>query len=788
MGRNEISRKEHFYFVLKNRRDKTENMIKKTIILFVFTIIAFGQIIAQTGTIRGNVLEKETGEPIIYGNIILLDENSNTTTDLDGFFSLTKIPVGKHILKISYIGYKPYELEFEIKKAGNIVYKKIFIETEGIKLKSVDITAQKSRRKSETRISKLEISQKQLKAMPSIGGEADIIQYLQVVPGIISTGDQGGQLYIRGGSPVQNKITLDGLTIVNPFHSIGSFSVFETEAVKNVDVLTGGFNSENGGRISAIVNIKTKDGNKKRLGGFVSANPFLFKSMIEGPIVKLSEKNGFNASFLLTGKKSIIEKSAAVLYPYVSGKDSTGLPYNFEDLYGKLSLNLGNGSKINIFGFNFKDNYNNPQITSLGWNNKGGGMNFRIIPGSSSLIIDAIFGYSKYSTETIGLDKKRRFSQLKDFTSIFNFSYFGDNYKIEYGFEVNTIHTNFVFDNIFDQRIKEFQNTTNISTFMKYRKTWGNLIIEPGVRLNYYASLGDMKLEPRFSFKYNINDDFRLKGSAGKYTQNIISTSNDKDVVNYFIGFISSPEEDVYSFLDKKNTKDKLQGAIHGILGVEYDILDNFEINFESYFKDFTQLVVINRNKRKIEDPNYVVETGNAYGFDFSTKYELKNLYLWLTYSLGFVDRNDGEQIYPTVFDRRHNVNVLANYNFGKDYSWQLGVRWNFGSGFPFTKTQGFYNQLFFKDGVDSDYKTENPDNIGVVYSPIRNGGRLPYFHRLDLSLQKTVKFSKHLNAEISASIINVYNRKNIFYFDRINYKRVNQLPFLPALGIKFGF
>ena len=121
-------------------------MIKKSIILFVFTIIALGQIAAQTGTIRGNVLDKETGEPIIYGNIFLSDGISNTTTDLDGFFALTKIPVGKHILKISYIGYKPYELEFEIKKAGSIIYKKIFIESEGIKLKSVDITAQKSRR------------------------------------------------------------------------------------------------------------------------------------------------------------------------------------------------------------------------------------------------------------------------------------------------------------------------------------------------------------------------------------------------------------------------------------------------------------------------------------------------------------------------------------------------------------------------------------------------------------------------------------------------------------------
>lgn len=761
-------------------------MIKRITILMLFIIVSIN-LNAQSGSIRGNVYDKETGEAIIYGNISLLNSAYKTTTDLDGFFTFPNIKVGIYTLQLTYLGYKPFEKTIEI-KGGKLIYEKILLESEGILLKSVDITAQKEIRKSETQISKLEISQKQLKALPAIGGEADIVQYLQVVPGIISTGDQGGQLYIRGGSPVQNKITLDGLTIVNPFHSIGSFSVFETEAIKNVDILTGGFNAEYGGRVSAIVNIKTKEGNKKNIGGHISASPFVAKGMIEGPIVKLSENNSFNASYLLTGKKSIIDKSAEILYPYVQNQDSIGLPYTFEDLYGKLSVNLGGGSKINLFGFNFKDNYNNPKVTSLGWENLGGGMDFRIIPGSSNLIIDALFGYSNYTTESIGLDSKRRYSQMRDFTSKFDFSYFGLDYKIEYGFEVNTIHTDFTFDNIFDQTIKEFQNTTNFAGFLKFRKKWGNFILEPGARANYYASLGAISFEPRLSFKYNVNENLRFKGAAGKYTQNIISTTNDLDVVNYFIGFISSPEESVYSYVDGKNTKNKLQTAYHGVFGVEYDLMENLEVNVETYYKDFTQLVVVNRDKREVSEPNYVVETGGAYGVDFSTKYELKNLYLWLTYSLGFVDRNDGEQIYPTVFDRRHNINILANYDFGKDYSWQLGVRWNMGSGFPFTKTQGFYNHLFFKDGVDSDYTTENPSDLGVVYSDDRNSGRLPYYHRLDISLKKTIQFSKYLNAEISGSIINVYNRKNIFYFDRINYQRVNQLPVLPALSVKFNF
>ncbi|MBK7096693.1 MAG: hypothetical protein IPH57_17125 [Saprospiraceae bacterium] len=144
-----------------------------------------------------------------------------------------------------------------------------------------------------------------------------------------------------------------------------------------------------------------------------------------------------------------------------------------------------------------------------------------------------------------------------------------------------------------------------------------------------------------------------------------------------------------------------------------------------------------------------MVETGKAYGIDFSTKYETPKIYIWLTYSLGFVDRNDGEQIYPPVYDRRHNINFMTNYNFGKDNSWQVAVRWNLGSGFPFTKTQGFYNQMFFEEGVDTDYSTVNPDEIGIIYSGERNGGRLPYYHRLDISMQKPIHFSKSISAEI---------------------------------------
>ena len=172
---------------------------------------------------------------------------------------------------------------------------------------------------------------------------------------------------------------------------------------------------------------------------------------------------------------------------------------------------------------------------------------------------------------------------------------------------------------------------------------------------------------------------------------------------------------------------------------------------------------------------------------DVSLKYETTNTYLWATYSWGNVNRNDGEQIYPTIFDRRHNVNLLGTYTFGADRSWEASARWNMGSGFPFTLTQGFYSFFTFENGISTDVRTENPD-LGILFDENRNAGRLPYYHRLDVSIKKKFTFTKYTQLELTASVTNAYNRENIFFFDRVLYDRVNQLPILPSLGLVFRF
>lgn len=740
---------------------------------------------AQTGLIRGHAYDADSGDPIPFANVVLQGTTIGTNSDIDGFFTLTKVPIGAYILEVSFIGFENATTEVEVKSEG-VVYKKLLLSSGGVQLQAVDISARREQARTEVQISKLQVSQKQIKALPSTGGDADILQYLQVLPGVITTGDQGGQIFIRGGSPIQNKIMLDGMTIYNPFHSVGFYSIFETELIKNVDVLTGGFNAENGGRISAVVDINTREGNKKRLAGQVSASPFMVKALLEGPIIKLNEDKG-GASFVLTGKRSIIDQTSQTLYSNAALSDTVGLPFFFNDLYGKLSFVSNNGSKFNLFGFNYTDDYKNPAIANIGWKNSGGGMNFNILPGSSSLIVSGIAGYSDYRSEISEADENPRSSQIREFFLGINFGIFQNNYELKYGVEVKNIFTDFNFTNQFGVNLEQFQSTTELSAFVKFRQSWDKLVLEPSIRLQYYASLPEGSLEPRLGLKYNFNDFLRFKMAAGLYSQNLISSSNERDVVNLFTGFLSGPDER-FNDLNGNPTTSKLQKSQHLIAGFEADIFKNIQVNLEGYVKNYPQLIIVNRNKVDPEDPDYATETGVAYGGDISIKYQTPSWYIWTTYSLGFVNRNDGEQIYRTIFDRRHNVNFLASYSFGANKDWQVSARYNFGTGFPFTQTQAFYNYQPFLEGSTTPYETNNSETVGIIYSDTRNGGELPNYHRVDLSGQKTITFSKNLNMEIVASITNATDRNNIFYFDRVRYERVDQLPLLPSIGIKFNF
>jgi hypothetical protein len=764
----------------------TSRTLTKSYLSLSFSLLAFlfwNPLLSQTGTLRGHIYDETTGQAVSFATVVLEGSDIRTVTDIDGFFNFPDIPAATYNLSAVFIGYDTLR-EVVTVAPNQIKYLKLYMSEGSIQLETINVSASLEQRRNEVNFSHITLTPKQIKALPSAGGEPDIAQYLQVLPGVISTGDQGGQIYIRGGSPVQTKVLLDGMTIYNPFHSIGFFSVFETEAIKSAEVLTGGFSAEYGGRISAIVDMKTREGDRSRFGGLVSASPFQVKGLLEGPIIPFKAGKEGSASFLLTGKHSYLDKTSPKLYDYAT-EDTLGLPYSYTDVYGKVSFLSGTGSKLDLFGFSFNDGVNLQDIAALDWNSGGGGMNFKLIPGGSNLIIAGTIAYSKYNIALQEADEAPRKNSIGGFNALLDFTYFGKNNQINYGFDLNGFTTDFTFRNFIGVTLDQNENTTEIGGYVTLRHKAGAVIIEPGLRAQFYASLGDFSLEPRFAVKANFSDNFRIKFAAGKYSQNLISTVNERDVVNLFVGFLSGPEERIYLPGTQTLTKDKLQKAWHALGGFEFDLNKGWEINLEGYYKKFSQLIGISRNKLSQEDPDFSTETGNAYGIDISLSRQTAKTYLWATYSLGYVNRNDGEQVYPTHFERRHNVNLLGSISIGR--SWEFSARWNYGAGFPFTLTQGFYGQYGLLSGIDTDVLTGNPD-LGIIYSDARNSGHLPDYHRLDISLKKEFEINKNLLFEIMASVTNVYNRGNIFYFDRVRYTRVDQLPILPSITLKVDF
>lgn len=736
---------------------------------------------AQKGSVRGFVYEKETGEAVLFSNVYLEGTTYGAATDVDGFYSINGVPVGEYVLMTTSIGYDTTRVEIQI-QANKIVNQKLFINKSDVRLETFEVGGERDEAKSEVRIGTVKITPKQINKIPAVGGEPDLAQYLQILPGVVFTGDQGGQLYIRGGSQIQTKVLLDGLTIYNPFHSVGLFSVFETDLIRNVEVLTGGFNAEYGGRISAVIDIATRDGNKNRLSGKFATNTFLSKAILEGPIIKLKDGEEWSGSYVLAGKISYLDESSKLFYSYI---DTAGLPYNFLDLYAKASFTAGTGSKLSVSAYRHNDNADFQGRSLFAWDTWGMGANFSLVPAFSKAIIDGFFSYSTYEMKLTEANEKPRTSSIGGFNGGVSFSYFFPQGDIRYGIEVSGFATTFDFFNVLGSKIEANQYTTELGGFVKYKADLGGrLILEPSIRLNVYASLPAVTFEPRFGFKYNLTDKVRVKGSGGFYTQNFISTKSDRDVVNLFTGFLSAPEESLRN-ADGEAVNNNLQNSVHAIGGVEVDVSRELTLNAEVYYKGFPQLINLNREKLFPADPNYVVENGRAYGFDVLAKYDYRNLFLWGVYSLGFVRRTDANQTYPPHFDRRHNLNFLASYGFGNN--WEVSFRWNYGSAFPFTRTQGFYEDINFLDGVATDLNSQN-GNLGILYEEALNQGRLSDYHRLDVSLKKGWELGKHAKIEASASVTNIYNRENVFYVDRIRGQRVDQLPLLPSGGLTFSF
>ncbi|MBS1773615.1 MAG: TonB-dependent receptor [Bacteroidetes bacterium] len=790
---------------------KTFFMKQPAVILGLLLMFCFTNAQAQnvtTGIIKGFVYDKSNGEPMIFTNVVLLGGKSGplaVQTDVNGYFTITKIPEGNYTLFVSIVGYDSLRSSVSL-KPGQIVQKKLFLTQKNQSLRDVEVTAHKTEKTTQINAGVVTVTPREIKALPSSGGEPDIAQYLQVVPGVVFTGDQGGQLYIRGGAPSQTGILLDGMTIYNPFHSIGLYSVFETDAIRNVDVQTAGFNAQYGNRTSAIVDVHTKDGNKNRLAGKVSASPIMGRVMLEGPLAKPKTEGGASTTFLLSAKYSYLDKTSKPLYSSFGEGFTYGLPYNFTDLYGKVSFNGDNGSKLNLFGFNFDDKATvlKPNTDSVNanfhWKATGAGLSFVVTPGTSAALINGRFAYSKYLLDYNEANYKPRGSGIEGFEGAIDFTYYLPGFsEFKYGVEVSGFHTSLDYFNSSGDTTSLDRRSTMAALYLLYRKNFGQkFVLEPGFRFQYYSGLSALSPEPRIGLKYNLSNSVRLKAAGGLYSQCIISTKSDRDVVNFFTGFVLSPDQQIYN-TDGKVVNTNLQTAYHVLGGIEVDV-QNVEFNLEPWLKNFNQNIELSRIKELAGQPDFVAGKGKAYGVDLSAKYNKKRWYLWGVISYqqvkyetlvrigNRVGSDSVKQTYPPPFDRRVNINLLASYTAGKKRDWELSARFNYGSAFPFTQTQGYYENLnLLQNGVNTNYLQQN-GQLSLLYANDINGGRLSAYHRLDISARKRFTLSEHSNVETTLSVSNVYNRNNIFYVDRLSNAKVYQLPIFPSLNVTWNF
>ncbi len=764
--------------------------MKHPLSLILFLLMT-GQMMAQT--IKGFVYEKETGEPALFANVLLEELKIGTSTDVNGFFAFNKIEAGTYTIKVSSIGFKDYSEKITLKQ-GKTLSLKLYIDAASEELGEIVLSSKAQDKKTEVNISKINITPKSIKRMPSIGGEADLAQYIQSLPGVVFTGDQGGQLYIRGGQPVHNKVLMDGMVIYNPFHSIGFNSVFDTEIIKTADIYTGGFGAEYGGRISSVIDIKTRDGNKKRIAGNIGMNTFGAKLSLEGPLSNSKELS--NSTFILSAKTSYLDQTSKSIYSYAKD-DENGLPFSYNDLYGKVTLGSNTGSKFSVFGFNFDDKVDYATQTNFDWNSNGfGGNAFLVLPNSLT-IINLSFASSTFqmnqnnkvlNQDNEYIDSEPKTSEITDFGFKFKLKRkLSQNTSFSGGLQFGGGKTSFNYTNIHKEKFDISDNTTRLGVYAKYKYHNLRWVIEPSIRLSSFSELGEAMLEPRIGIKYNANENLRFKTSGGLYSQNLVAADNTNEVINLFNGYLSSPT-DLPDEFDGKTISSGLQKAVHVIAGFELDLSENLELNVEGYLKDFYQLINLNLLKSTsgaTSATDFLYEKGEAYGVDFVANYRFKKFVFSGTYSLGYVKLQNETTTYHPNYDRRHTINLTGSYTFGENNSWNVDARWNYGSGFPFAQIGGNY-ELTSIDGVGSNYTNSNGEMTS--YYKELDSGRLPDYHRFDAAVSKKYKFGKNQTLECNLSITNIYNRKNIFYYDQDNRERNDQLPIIPSLGVNWGF
>ncbi len=762
-----------------------------TIVFWLSTVMAI-ELPAQNGIIKGFVYDAEKGEPLARVAVIIKGSYLGSSTDENGFFSIRNVQPGKHTIEARNLAFFTEQQLVELKPQETVSLT-FQMRSRVLNIDEATISAKKQMYQERNVSSVHRLTPATMDRIPSMQATPDLAEYLQVIPGIITTGDKGGQLYIRGGTPVQNLTLLDGMTIINPFHSIGFVSVFDTDVIQTVDVFTSGFGARYGGRVSSVIDIKTRAGNRNNFSGKASASTFGYNFLFEGPLKKMTEKDPSSTSILLSNKRSYLDATQPLMAPFL---DSLGMPFSYNDVFGKYTFRNNEGDQFDFSMIHFKDRASYGGFVESTWQNTGARAKYVYSPRMSSSLWESQIAFSEYRGELQEENLRPRETRYGSVDVHLSNSFTSEIFDWRAGFGFTTYATSHDFLSLDSLVVQENLYTMDTDLYYESKIKLKRLTIEPGLHMRLFTNFFRILFEPRLRARYTLNEYLSLNMSAGIYSQELISTIADEDVIKVFQGFkigVSSVQE--YYFGEREGNH--IQRARHFATGLQWLPNENFRMTAEVYLKDFYRLLNFNRNKvypdkkafkmvPEILRKDYVFERGWAYGMDVLLDYTKSPFSFWMAYSLGFVNREDEVQVYSPHFDRRHNLNLIGGLKFGKNLLYDLKVRWNIGSGFPFTQSYGVFENLTLY-GMSTHQDVTANGTAGIWYGPL-NEGRLPWYHRLDISVHRDWELPKGRTLSGSIGVINAYNRANVYYFDRIEYERVNQYPIMPGFGLVLNF
>jgi hypothetical protein len=735
------------------------------LMLLLFFAFTGNALRAQHVDVRGVVSDSSTGERIAYANVLLAGTARGAATNLTGFFLIPNVEPGAYELVVTAVGYRRRTMQITVEQ-GSSTALRIELPPEAVEMEEVVISEVSKREISEISTSVHVLDQREMRLVP-VAVQEDVFRSILILPGIVSTSDVSSQFYVRGGAADQNLILVDGIRVYSPYHAFGIFSIFDSDLINTSEVYTGAFPPGYGGRLSSVVGLNTKDGRSTGMSAAASVNFLSSTLQLEGPL-------GEDVRVIANARKSLFTQTFRKFF-------YEDVPISFYDAFAKVTIEgKESHTRYNALAFFSGDELlatrsGDPDYT---WSNMVLGLRATTLFGDR-LFVSTLLSSTSSETHRVptGSPLVTPASSIVRESGIrVDATYYSDrNFLYFFGFEFSFPDMKYELVNSSGLPRSVSGTSPEISSWIRAQVAFGAFQIDAGFHADLAGillrDLGLEAIQPRANVSYALTSNWRLKLSFGRITQNVFTVNNEDDLISIFDAWVMVP------------SNMKPEQADHYVIGLEGNILAPLSVSVQAYDKKYSNLVTYNREKVDERDPDYVTASGEAYGLEGLIRFSHKLIDVYTAYTYGHVLITNQGYTYPPRYDRRHTLKFLTSLHPLNNLD--FNVRWEYGSGFPFTPTVGFYDRLTLGDIDNGGFVGE----IGDPYVRLgeKNVSRLPAYHRLDLSAAYRTLFGP-LRLSMGVSAINIYNQKNIFYFDRQTGQRVNMLPFYPTATIELEY